>query len=1160
MIRSIIKKTPLPELAALIIAAMALTGWLPEKQGWSVSAFTAITFIICILSKLFFEYSRVNRKLLLPARILALCTIGIGILNIVAIVFKLMPVDSLFERMQDDVIGSEKNMVLISGLNFIIIGIALYRLTFSNAEKIFLSHVLSIVILFIALLSVIAYFFHYNAFSPEAFYKPMRMISAICFSLVAFSILLVNRDKGFIGDLTGKYQGSKIARVLIPVAIVVPVVLGFFQLRSGQDGLYSRPSELALLTLGRIAILVLFIWRTAVIINRSNKALIAEIEEGKKNEDRLRYQKAVLEAQNEAIPDAILVVDTEGKILSFNHQFGKLWGIPKKILEERDDTEALKFAMTQLPDPDEFINRVNYIYAHPQQPAHDEIIFKDGRVIERYGNGVIGDDGRRYGWAWYFRDVTLNKNYENKIKDFNRDLEIKVKERTEELNKSEMRFRLLVENSLDIISLIDYDGRIIYISPSIKRLTGFTEKEMIGQSGFDLIHPGDVEGGKKFRQSLIDTPFVPANSTFRLKHKKGGYIWVEGTVTNLLNDENVQAFVLNYHDITERKDAELSLRNSEKRFRSLIENAQDIISLSDENGIRFYVSPAIERITGFTIEETINQPVFAIVHPDDRERTKKLRDEFMREPGVLKPISFRFLHKNGGHVWIEGTIVNLLHDENVKAVVGNFHDITERKNAEENLRNSEKRFRSLIENSHDLISLSDGNANLFYVSPSVERITGHTISETINRSVFNFVHPDDIKYGEVAREQFLKHPGVSIPLSFRYLHKNGNYIWMEGTVVNLLDDENVKAVVGNYHDITERKINEEKVRLSNERFEMVSKATNDAVWDWNLETDLIYWNEGIRSMFNYCAEDIPTGAEWKVHIHPDDFKRVTKKLVYHVKNGIQNWQDEYRFLCSDGSYKFVFNRGFILFNSDGKPYRIIGAMQDVTEINKLEQSLNNERIKKQKELTNATIEGQEKERTEIGRELHDNINQLITATKLYLDVAATQPTMKDEMIKRSIENLSKCMEEIRRLSSALVPPSIGINSFSDIIQDLIEPVKLATETNIMYEVKDVNNMQLTKDQLLNVYRIIQEHLNNILKHAKANNVLINVKHVNDQIDITIKDDGQGFDVRAKRKGIGFKNIQSRAELLNGKMDVISRPGAGCLLVVSFPVKQPDLIE
>ncbi|HUS03795.1 MAG TPA: PAS domain S-box protein, partial [Chitinophagaceae bacterium] len=746
-----------------------------------------------------------------------------------------------------------------------------------------------------------------------------------------------------------------------------------------------------------------------------------------KNEERLQYRKALLEAQNEAIPDAMLVVDTEGKILSYNHHFGELWGIPENILKVRDDTAALKYATTQLDNPTEYIRRVNYIYAHPGEPAHDEILFKDGRIIERYGNVVMADDGKRYGWAWYFRDITQNKNYANKIKDFNRDLEIKVKERTEELNKSE------------------------------------------------------------------------------------------------------------------------------KRFRSLLENAHDLISLSDGKGKLFYVSPSVERITGYKIEESINQSVFAFVHPDDIAYAENIRQEFSRRPGESIFISFRYRHKNETYIWLEGTVINLLGDENVKAVVGNFHDVTERKISEESLRKSEKRFRSLIDNAHDIISLSDENGMRFYVSPAIERITGYTVEEVTNRIVFDIVYPDDVEHVKKVREEFMRDPAVIKSISCRFKHKNGGYVWIEGTLVNLLHDENVKAVVGNFHDVTERKISEEKIRISNERFEMVSRATNDAVWDWNLETDEIYWNDEIRSMFNYCAEDIATGAAWKVHIHPEDFKRVTRKLVYHVKNSIQNWLDEYRFRCADGSYKYVFNRGFILFDNNKKPYRIIGAMQDVTEINKLQQSLNEERIRKQMELTSATIQGQEKERSEIGRELHDNINQLLTATKLYLDVASKQPDMKDEMIERSVENISQSMEEIRRLSTALVPPSIEVNNFDDIIKDLIEPVKLATEINITYEVSGVNKDVLSNDQLLNVYRILQEHLNNILKHAHANNVLISVKHVNDHININITDDGTGFDLAARRKGIGFKNIQSRAELLNGKMKIVSKPGEGCSLVVKFPV-------
>jgi signal transduction histidine kinase len=136
----------------------------------------------------------------------------------------------------------------------------------------------------------------------------------------------------------------------------------------------------------------------------------------------------------------------------------------------------------------------------------------------------------------------------------------------------------------------------------------------------------------------------------------------------------------------------------------------------------------------------------------------------------------------------------------------------------------------------------------------------------------------------------------------------------------------------------------------------------------------------------------------------------------------------------------------------------------------------------------------------------------------------------------------------------LVPPSIGISSLKEVIQDLLEPIRLGTAIDVGYEITDVDNNMLTTEQQLNVYRIIQEHLNNILKHSKATNVFIGIKNQNNQVEINIKDNGQGFDVTIRRKGIGFKNIQSRAELLNGKMNVASKPGSGCLLTVNFPLK------
>jgi signal transduction histidine kinase len=142
------------------------------------------------------------------------------------------------------------------------------------------------------------------------------------------------------------------------------------------------------------------------------------ITEREKTEEILKYKNALLEAQNDAIPDAILVVGAKGNMLSYNKHFTTLWKIPQDIVDKKDDTAALQFAMTQLVDPQSFIDRVNYCYAHHDEPAHEEVLFKDGRIIERYGNAVTGDNGVSYGWAWYFRDITAHKALEKQKDDF----------------------------------------------------------------------------------------------------------------------------------------------------------------------------------------------------------------------------------------------------------------------------------------------------------------------------------------------------------------------------------------------------------------------------------------------------------------------------------------------------------------------------------------------------------------------------------------------------------------------------------------------------------------------------------------------------------------------------------------------------------------------
>jgi two-component system, NarL family, sensor histidine kinase UhpB len=353
----------------------------------------------------------------------------------------------------------------------------------------------------------------------------------------------------------------------------------------------------------------------------------------------------------------------------------------------------------------------------------------------------------------------------------------------------------------------------------------------------------------------------------------------------------------------------------------------------------------------------------------------------------------------------------------------------------------------------------------------------------------------------------------------------------------------------------ERKRNELKLYESNRRYELLAQATNDTIWDWDLVTNQVSWNDGIRTIFGYSDAKIKTGISWwHQNIHPEDKNRVITKITRHIEAGLKTWKDEYKFRCVNGGYKYVFDRGFILFDKDNKPSRLIGAMQDLTDRRKLEQQLTNEKINKQKLLTQATIEGQEKERSEISKELHDNINQILVTIKLYLELALDDYRLKDDLIKRSSKKILYCINEIRTLSKSLAPPSLNDYGLVEAISELIENIRLTKTFDIEMDVRSESVRQFNGLQQLYIYRIIQEQLNNIIKHAHAKNVWVELVENCQSVDLVIRDDGKGFNPKEKSSGIGLTNIQNRAELLNGTLEIISAPGEGCLLKVGMAKK------
>ena len=229
------------------------------------------------------------------------------------------------------------------------------------------------------------------------------------------------------------------------------------------------------------------------------------------------------------------------------------------------------------------------------------------------------------------------------------------------------------------------------------------------------------------------------------------------------------------------------------------------------------------------------------------------------------------------------------------------------------------------------------------------------------------------------------------------------------------------------------------------------------------------------------------------------------------------------------------------------------SLNDYTHRAHLEREIEDLRLTAQKNILKATLDAQEKQREEIGKELHDNINQVLATVKLFLSLVRTQDQAKADIIAKSKESVNYCIEEIRRLSHSLTPPSLKEISLKESIDGLIKRIPFINGEQVKLKIAGLDENILSEGLKVTIYRIIQEQLNNILKYASANVINIRLTQNYYNLSLLIEDDGQGFDVNAKRNGIGLANIRSRAELYNGQVIIESTPGNGCTVLVIFRI-------
>lgn len=444
---------------------------------------------------------------------------------------------------------------------------------------------------------------------------------------------------------------------------------------------------------------------------------------------------------------------------------------------------------------------------------------------------------------------------------------------------------------------------------------------------------------------------------------------------------------------------------------------------------------------------------------------------------------------------------------------------------------------------------------LFWIDGGHKRVFGYPIINALIPQSYweSRIHPDD-RERLLTRLQNILNTGTEEKWEddYRLRKMNGNYAFVHDCGHIFYNDQQVAiSMIGATQDITARKNSEQQLLASEQKLSLIAKQTINAVIITDAEQHITWVNDAFTTITGYEAQEVMG----KIPGHFLQGEETDLQTVAYMSEQIKNKQP---FDCKlvnytkSGRKYWVHIEGQATFNDQGEAEQFFSIQADVTETMELEHKLMDERITRHREITGAVITAQETERAEIGKELHDNLNQLLAVAKLYIQMARKSATKRDEYLDRSCGLIVNVIEEVRRISKTLIVPGMHEIGVIDNIHNLVKDLSDVHPVEFSFHSDPSLSETLDKKLQLTIFRIVQEQVSNILKHANATHATIDLVVKDNVVDLLITDDGEGADENIPSSGVGIINIRSRAAIYHGTADIISSPGKGYALHVTLP--------
>jgi len=686
---------------------------------------------------------------------------------------------------------------------------------------------------------------------------------------------------------------------------------------------------------------------------------------------------------------------------------------------------------------------------------------------------------------------------------------------------------MLINNSTDLICILDEEGFIIFDSPSSKRILGYFEGYFIGKSPLEFTHPDDVERVKMDLQKVYEKKNSGIPIEFRIRRADGKYIPVESVSQNLTGIPGINGIVITAHPLIERKKNENILQFQA----NILNNVRDCVIVYDFHGKIIYWNKGAETIYGYLEEEILGKNIKTLyLNTDQDQFTPDLRE--IMETGEYNG-EWEGKRKDGSSVYVD-IRETIMHDVNgeVIGIIGVSKDITERKEAEKALNDSERQLRMIADNMVDMVSQTGINGVLQYVSPSHSIILGYNLEDLLGRTIFDFIHPHDLE----KVEKFYKtamHTMEPNKIECRFRHAYGHYIWLE-VMGNILFDENhlIKGSVFGARDISDRKNVEKQIKRSEAYYRTIFENTGTATIIVEEDTTISLVNAEFGKLYGYSKEEIEGKKSWKEFVLGDHINKIEEyHNIRRIDPKLAPRNYEFKFVGRYGNIKDVFATVAII---PGTKKSLISLL-DITEIKIAENKIKESLMEKEVLL----------------REIHHRVknNLQIISSLLNLQARCVDGEETINVLKES-QNRVKTMAMVHeKLYQSSNLKDINLKEYvENLISDLF--YSYGVKRGIIEPQVHVDDLKIDIDTAIPCGLIINELVTNSLKYAfpatvggeksKGGIIKVRLKRLKNNLELIVSDNGVGLpeDIDMEHiETLGLKMVNVLVSQLGGTLEL-----------------------